>query len=76
MDKKFIGLIIIIILAVVTVSGCIGNDNSQQVNNFSSQEPGENSVSGNDSSSNNINNNKNDRDPEPNEEPEPPADDL
>jgi len=26
MDKKLIGLIIIIIMAIVTVSGCIGND--------------------------------------------------
>jgi len=28
MDKKLIGLIIVVIIAVITVSGCIGDDNS------------------------------------------------
>ena len=29
MDKKLIGLIIVVIIAIVTVSGCIGDENSE-----------------------------------------------
>ncbi|MDR2967779.1 MAG: hypothetical protein LBU74_07510 [Methanobacteriaceae archaeon] len=77
MDKKLIGLILITIIAVVAVSGCIGDDDSSmeisndndQVNDDIPQKT-ESPLSGKDSSRSN----NNPSDPEPNEEPEPPAD--
>lgn len=89
MDKKLIGLMIVIIIAVVTVSGCIGDentsmntqDNNHQINDDTSQDNQKDSVSGNndkDTKDNKQTNNKNNNnaDPEPNEEPEPPAEEL
>jgi hypothetical protein len=72
MDKKLIGLIIAILIVVVTVSGCIGNEDSMgvsdnQVNNDESNEEVP-------SYNNNPNDQESESDPERNEEPEPPED--
>ena len=37
MDKKLIGLLIVIIIAVVTISGCIGEDNSSNTNSVATE---------------------------------------
>ena len=80
MDKRLIGLIVIILIAVVTVSGCIGDDDDSmsisgdRVDDDTFQETGENSVPRGDSSPR-SNDTGRSPDPEPNEEPEPPADD-
>ena len=73
MDKKLIGLLIVIIITVVIVSGCTSDDKSfkdnDQVKNDLSHGTGDISAPAKDSSSEN----KNNHDPQPNEEPEPPA---
>jgi uncharacterized protein YxeA len=82
MDKKLIGLIIMIVIVVITVSGCIDNNSSMDVFDSNHQINDASNEKEKDSESNNNNNNnfkpsENLRhDPEPNEEPEPPSNEL
>jgi len=81
MDKKLIGLSIIILISAITISGCISNEDSYKSNEESSMnlldmyQQSDDKSQSEGSPRRNSNNNDN-SDPEPNEEPEPPAEEL
>jgi hypothetical protein len=75
MDKKLIGLIILVVFAVVVVSGCIG-DEEDPVNITEDNQTKNDTNQTKDTSSGKSSPTKSNKkpDPEPNVEPEPPAD--